>query len=183
MVKKTLRYYCMPLFCLLLILVIRPALSAPGAINPLKVAYIYNIVKFTTWPAGTWASPTELFQLCFYAQDNMEGALRSLQNKKVNGHPIVLVRPEDKPDFQHCHALYLDTDERHRYRYLLSLIDAKTVLIISDESPFFAYGGHINLVEKAQRLRFEVNMQQLSRSQLKFSSKLLKLAILIDNPR
>lgn len=184
MLKKSMRYYCIPLLCLLIMIcTLRSALAAPHVINPLKVAYIYNIVKFTSWPAATWASPKDPFQLCFYARGNAGDGLQTLQKKEVNGHPIILLRPEENLDFQHCNAFYIDTSERHRYRYLLSLIDPQTVLVISDESPFFHYGGHINLVEKAQRLRFEVNMQQLSRSQLKFSSKLLKLAILVDNPR
>ena len=184
MVKKPMRYYCIPLFCLLVMVCEMPlALAASYAINPLKVAYIYNIVKFTNWPAATWASPTDPFQLCFYAKGNLGDGLQTLQKKEINGHPITLLRPEDKLDFQQCHAFYINTSERHRYRYLLSLIEQQTVLIISDESPFFDYGGLINLVEIDQRLRFQVNMQQLSRSQLKLSSKLLKLAILVDNPR
>ena len=161
----------------------RPVSAAHPAIDSLKVAYIYNIAKFTRWPETTWASPSAPFKLCFYAKNSMVDELQALQNKEVNGHPIVLFKAEQKTDFQQCHAFYIDTSERRRFRYLLSLIDQKAVLVISDESPFFEYGGLVNLVEKEKRLRFQVNMGQLADSQLNFSSKLLKLAILIDNPR
>jgi len=182
MVKKPMRYYRIPLLCLLVMLcAMRSALAAPHVINPLKVAYIYNIAKFTRWPAEIWTSPTAPFQLCFYAKESVEKELQTLQKKEINGHPIALLEPEDEQDFKQCHALYIDSKERHRYRYLLSLINQQTVLIISDDSPFFDYGGLFNLVEKDQRLRFQVSTQQLSQSQLKFSSKLLKLAIMVDN--
>jgi len=182
-VKKSMRYFCLLLFCWLIIVSqMRLSSAAPFSINPLKVAYIYNIAKFTRWPETTWASPNAPFQLCFYDKSGMAKGLQTLQQKEINGHPIVLIEAKQESDFQQCNAFYIDTSERSRYRYLLSLIDQKTVLIISDESPFFVHGGLVNLVEKDQRLRFQVNMQQLTLSQLKFSSKLLKLAIIVDNP-
>ncbi|MFT6984354.1 MAG: hypothetical protein ACJAT7_000141 [Psychromonas sp.] len=159
------------------------ASATPRAINSLKVAYIYNIAKFTRWPDATWNSPTAPFQLCFYSKDRMDEELQTLQQKEISGHPIVLLQPESKLDFQQCNVFYINTSERNRYRYILSLINQKTVLIISDDSPFFDSGGLINLVEIDQRLRFQVNRLQLVRSELQFSSKLLKLAILVDNPR
>ena len=182
--KNAVRPGYLLLCCLLLMaFAVRPALAEGPTIGSLKVAYIYNIAKFTRWPDVTWARPTEPLHLCFYDPDGADSELQGLQKKKVNGHPIEVLKPEKEGDFKQCHVLYIDTKERHRYRYLLSLIDQQRVLVISDDSPFFDYGGLINLVEKEQRLRFEVNMQQLALSELKLSSKLLKLAILIDNPR
>ena len=184
MAKKPIRYFCLLLFCWSITAGKTSFVSAaPAAINPLKVAYIYNIAKFTRWPEKTWATPDAPFLLCFYGKSDLDEGLKALEKKEVHGHPITLLKPEQEADFQQCNALYIDTQDRRRYRYLLSLTDAKTVLTVSDDSPFFDSGGLVNLVEKDQRLRFEVNMQQLSRSQLKFSSKLLKLAILIDNAR
>ncbi|WP_372880954.1 YfiR family protein [Psychromonas sp.] len=184
MVKKSIRYFCLLLFCWSVTVgKIRSVSAAPAAINTLKVAYIYNIAKFTRWPENTWASTDAPFKLCFYAKNGFQDGLKTLEKKEVNGHPIILLKPEQEADFQQCNAFYIDTEDRRRYRYLLSLIDPKTVLTISDDTPFFDYGGLVNLVEKDQRLRFEVNMQQLAHSQLKFSSKLLKLAILVDNTR
>lgn len=179
--EKTVQHYCL-LFFILLLMVCKPlpAFSAPHTINALKVAYIYNIAKFTRWPAATWDSPTAPFQLCFYSEEKVYDGLQVLEKKEVNGHPIRLIKANKGSDFQQCNAFYINTSERHRYRYLLSLIDQQTVLVISDDSPFFDYGGLINLVKKKQRLRFQVNTRQLAHSQLKFSSKLLKLAILID---
>ena len=177
--SKLINYFSFLLFCLS---GIQFALAAP-AMDPLKVAYLYNIAKFTRWPEKVWPNQSAPFQLCFYGDNDLADALQVLLTKNINGHPIVLLKPKYEPEFKQCHAFYIDTLERHRYRYLLSLIDQELVLVVSDDSPFFASGGLVNLVEKNQRLRFQINTQELERSQLQFSSKLLELAILIDNQR
>jgi len=183
-VKNLMQSCCLSLFCILLLASgIHPLLFAEPAIDSLKVAYIYNIAKFTRWPAATWSTANAPFQLCYYGRSRVGNGLQSLQKKAVNGHPIKLFKPQSELDFKQCNALYINTGKRHRYRYQLSLVDPQKVLVISDASPFFNYGGLVNLVEKEQRLRFEVSMRQLARSKLKLSSKLLKLAILVDNTR
>ena len=163
--------------------VIGPVLAAELAISSLKVAYIYNIAKFTRWPVTTWTSPADSFKLCFYGNDSVSEGLVQLQKKQINGHSVVVLRAEETHNFQQCNAFYINTPDRRRYRYLLSFINQQTVLVITDNSPFFEYGGLINLVQTKQRLRFQVDKTQLANSQLKFSSKLLKLALLVDDSR
>ena len=154
-------------------------LAVPHTINELKVAYLYNIAKFTRWPERTWTKQSDPFYFCFYGDNGVTDELLTLQKREINDHLITLLKPESTLDFQRCNAFYIQTDKRHLYRYLLSLIDQKKVLVITDESPFFDYGGLMNLVEVKQRIRFQINKKQLDNSQLKFSSKLLKLGILI----
>jgi len=151
-------------------------------LNSVKIAYIYNITKFTRWPDSTWPTKNSPFQFCVYGEGDVIDGLKALQQKQIDGHPIEVLKLDNELGFDKCNALYIDADERRRYRYLLSLIDLKTVLTISDGISFLHYGGLITLVEEDQRVRFQVNMEQLHQSILQFSSKMLKLAILIDNP-
>ncbi|WP_413700483.1 YfiR family protein [Psychromonas sp. KJ10-10] len=175
------KYFCTQLAILLVMIFTScSVLSATPTISALKVAYLYNIAKFTLWPSDTWDSPTSPFYFCSYGDDDVISELQSLEDKTIAGHPIKLLKPNQENEFKQCHAIYIDTNKGTRYRYLLSLINQDTVLTITDDGAFFDYGGLINLIEKDQRLRFEVNIQQLANSQLKFSSKLLQLAILID---
>ncbi|WP_435237013.1 YfiR family protein [Psychromonas sp. PT13] len=160
-----------------------PAFAHELKMSALKVAYIYNIAKFTNWPESTWSNASDPFHLCFYGDDQVSEEFIQLKDKQINGHRIELVKVQSNDDYKNCHIFYIDTDERRRYRYLLSLIDQHSVLVVTDNSPFFDTGGLINLVETDQRLQFQVSKKQLADSQLKFSSKLLKLAILVDDIR
>lgn len=160
---------------------IHNVLAEINKISSLKVAYIYNIAKFTKWPDATWQHKNDPFMLCAYGQNAVTTELNMLTNKKVGTHPISVVEVKNDLDYQHCNALYISTDDRNLYRYLLSHINLPIVLTITDESPFFESGGFINLIEKNNKLRFQVSNQQLSTTKLILSSKLLKLSILVDN--
>lgn len=160
--------------------VITPARSEENNPSAVKVAYIYNIAKFTRWPESTWNEPKDPFILCSYGEDDVSHELTILDNKKIDDHPITVVNVQNDQDFQDCNALYISTDDSRVYRYLLSQIDQQTVLTITDESPFFDAGGFVNLVRENQRLRFQISNQQLANTQLILSSKLLKLSILVD---
>lgn len=157
------------------------ALAEQNKISSLKVAYIYNIAKFTRWPDSSWNNTNDPFILCTYGQDEVINELSILTNKKIDTHPISVIEVKNDQDYQHCNAFYISTDDRNLYRYLLSKINLQVVLTITDQSPFFESSGFINLIEKNNRLRFQVSNQQLSTTKLVLSSKLLKLSILVDN--
>ena len=172
---------CLFIFLFFSFLSINDALADKNKVSSLKVAYIYNIAKFTKWPDTTWKSDNAPFMLCAYGQDAVTNELNILTGKKVGMHPISVVEVKNDQDYQHCNALYISTDDRNLYRYLLSHINLELVLTITDESPFFESGGFINLIEKNNKLRFQVSNQQLSTTKLILSSKLLKLSILVNN--
>ncbi len=157
--------------------------AKPQTLASLKAAYVYNLAKFTRWPDVSWDSPSSPFQLCLYGDGKITAELEKLDNRMLGKHPIRVKKPVTEEAFAQCHLLYISATERRRYRYLLSLIHRNSVLTISNDGHFLRHGGLVNLIEQAQRLHFEVNMEQLSRSELNLSSKLLKLAILVNNPR
>jgi len=175
--RLSIKYYTV---LLLVLSVVTPARSEENSPSAVKVAYIYNIAKFTRWPESTWKGNKDPFILCSYGEDSVSKELKRLENKKIIDHPITVVEVKKDQDFKYCHALYISTNDRRLYRYLFSQIDQQTVLTITDESPFFNSGGFVNLVREDKRLRFQISNQQLSNTELILSSKLLKLSILVD---
>lgn len=148
----------------------------------LKAAYVYNMLKFTRWPASSLPDEAGQVQLCLYGGGSVITELEKLATLPLGKRQIRIAHPQNEAGFAACHALYISSEERRRYRYLLSLVERRPVLTISDHEQFLRAGGLTNLSEHEQRLRFEVNMAQLSRTRIQLSSKLLQLAIRIDNP-
>lgn len=146
----------------------------------LKAAYVYNITKFTRWPSHTLAKNMRLFRMCVYGSDDVVDEIKKLNGRPIATHSLLVTEVKSERDFSQCHALYISATEKRRYRYVLSLTGDRAVLTISDDARFIKQGGLVNLTEKAQRLRFEINHRQLSKVELAMSSKLLKLAILVD---
>lgn len=147
----------------------------------LKAAYVYNIAKFTRWPESTLSKNMRLFRLCIYGSGEAVEHLKSLNGRPLSTRSIAIVEPKLESDFYQCHLLYISSSEKRRYRYVLSLVNRKQVLTISDEARFLQQGGLVNLSEQQQKLRFEINNTLLSTAELTMSSKLLKLAILVED--
>lgn len=152
-------------------------------LGSLKAAYVYNIAKFTRWPDSAFTAKDNQFKLCLYGDDDTTSQLKLLSNRNINNHPILVKTVTTESAFNDCQLLYISATENRRYRYLLSLINRKTTLTISNDSRFLRLGGLINLTELGQRLQFEVNMEQLENSKLTLSSKLLALGKLTEKPR
>jgi hypothetical protein len=176
--RFSINYYTFSLLLMMSLSI--PVRSEENSTSALKVAYIYNIAKFTHWPSATWNTSVAPFILCAYGDDDVSKDLINLQSKKIDEHSINVVKVKNDQDYQQCNAFYIKTDDNRLYRYLLSRIDLQTVLTITDDSPFFDSGGFVNLVQKNNRLRFQISNQQLSSTKLVLSSKLLKLSILVD---
>ncbi len=159
----------------LLIIILSLHSQAAGAIQTvdrLKAAYIFNIAKFTRWPELS----QEKFNLCLYGQSSAFSELEKLTGKQLHKRDIQILKPKSEADFKYCHLLFVGASERRRFRYLLALVDKQAVLTIGDDNQFIRSGGLINLSQKSNKLIFQVNMHELKGSQLKLSSKMLKLA-------
>jgi len=163
-----------------LLLLSFPGKPASGHLAGLKAAYVYNIAKFTRWPESALAKNMRLFRLCVYGSGETIEELKKLNGRPLSTRSVAIVEPKFESDFYQCQLLYISSSEQRRYRYVLSLINRKQVLTISDDVRFLRHGGLVNLSEQQQKLRFEINNTLLSQAELTMSSKLLKLAILVE---
>lgn len=142
----------------------------------IKAAYLYNFTKFTRWPAS---QPNHNPQpvICTYGVSQTNKAISALSGKPLGQQVISLLQPASEAEFQRCNVLYIDKKYHRKLDYMLDLVDTHAVLTISDDTDFIQHGGLIQFQELAGRLRFRINTQLLNQSQIKLSSKLLKVAL------
>ena len=146
----------------------------------LKAAFLFNFTKFVDWPpAGDAASIDEKgpFQLCILGEDPYGKSLDDVvANETVGGRPIVVRRLPRGTDPRSCQILFLGRMEREREAEVLAGLRGAPVLTVGESDRFLADGGLINFFLDARRVRFEINLQNVDRTPLKISSKLLRLA-------
>ena len=158
-----------------------------------KVAYLYNFTKFIEWPDKAFEDDQAPFVIGVLG-DNPFGRILddAVKAKKVAGRPIKVRRfdwskREDRTSLESCHVLYISKSERHRLDDILTALEERPVLVVSDMSEFARDGGMIGLVLEKGRIVFEVNREALEGAGLGASSKLLKLARIVEpkkrNPR
>lgn len=145
-----------------------------GAVDDLKVGFILNFTKYTTWPTAALNGRDLL--ICGISEQSLSGKLGSLRGRRLLGREIQVLVPTRPAEWASCQVLFIAAEERHRLETVLRMLAQAPVLTVSDAPGFTEEGGMIGLKPRAGRLRFEVNQDAARRAGLVLSSQLLKLA-------
>jgi len=151
------------------------SVAQPATVDPrLKAAFVYNVLKYTSWPAQAPANPVTL---CVANVDSqLQAAFNSVNGRYANGRIVTVRLLTTAPDFKPCNVIYLNNGAS---RTLLGRIveEGSHVLTISDAQNFTRSGGTVGLlVDDEGRLQFEINLDEVHRATYVMSSQLLKLA-------
>lgn len=168
--------------CLGAMLLVSQAAPAQRS-EALRVAYLYNFLKFVEWPAGSHASTDSALRICASGEDDpVLGAILVLQGREVGTRRLeVTVVPVGSP-VQGCHVLFVATQRARDVSRLLEQTTGQAILTVSDSEGFVRRGGMIGLVFLEGRLQFDVNLQAAQQVQLRLSSHLLRLARSVSRP-
>jgi uncharacterized protein DUF4154 len=161
-------------------LVASPSIAVPAQEaneQLLKVAFIYNFAKFTTWPDSVFADPKAPITFCVVGKHEFGTAFDSVQGKSVGGHTVVVKYLSSYRDKDECQVVYVAPSEKSRLPKILSTSKEIHALTVSDIDGFGESCGIIRMVRGADdRIGFEINVKAAEQSGLKLSSKLLNLA-------
>ncbi len=156
-----------------------PARAGPSREYLVKAAFLYNFAKFTVWPAKAFAGPSTPLRLCLLGKDPFQGALDSLAGKTVRKRKLEIRRLSKTTALGKCHMLFVSASENKRLATILKVLRGMPVLAVGEMPNFAHSGGIINLKTVRNKVRFEINVKAARRANLKFSSKLLRLAEIV----
>ena len=149
-----------------------------------KLAFLYNFAQFVQWPAEAFRDQAAPLTLCVAGQNPFRGEIeQELRGREVNGHPVVIQRLKPNDDPKACHMIFVPASERKQTEKLLAALKGSNTLTIGECQGFADLGGIINLTLDQNKLRFEVNLDAATQTQLKISSKLLALARIVKVER
>ncbi len=172
----------------MVVLVLVTALSGGAVAHPdddpkaaaVKAAFVYNFAKFATWPARRFLAPSDPLVLCVRRNDLDWHALRPLTEKQIGDHPVRMRVVDADAPIDACHIFFsTEFASPASLRDALATARRYAVLMVSDMPGFATAGGHIGLVQDQNRLRFQVNLDSVTRTGVKLSSKLLQLAEIV----
>ena len=79
--------------------------------------------------------------------------------------------------------IFISRETSHQnVKRILDAARDKEILTIGDYKKLAYLGGVIGLIEKEGKLRFEINLESARRQKLRLSSRLLDLAIIVEEP-
>lgn len=155
--------------------------TAAAAVDPelgIKVAMVYNTIRFVAWPPGRFPAEAtaERFRLGVEGDEDMLAAFMVLAGKPVGATVVEIVPVYTKADLRSCQLVYFQAP---RAAQIASVADA--TLTVSDAPGFSREGGMVELVRERNKVRFLVNPVAARASGLQFSSQLLKLATIVED--
>jgi len=157
-----------------------PSMAAPAQEaneQLLKVAFIYNFAKFTTWPDSVFADPKAPITFCVVGKHEFGEAFDSVQGKSVAGHTVIVKYLTSYRNKDQCQVVYVAPSEKPRLPKIVSTSKEIHALTVSDIDGFGESCGIIRMVRGSDdRIAFEINVKAAEASGLRLSSKLLNLA-------
>jgi len=149
------------------------AQTAPLDERAVKVAYIYNFLRFTEWPVA----PEHPFRLCVMGYTHLDQELASLQGKPVHSQVLIeVVHITDEKDIHTCQALYLGHTDTWQLNRLLRQLANTPVLTVTDSEGLADKGVMIEMNTRQNKVVFDINLRAAQQVEMNFSSRLLKLA-------
>ena len=145
----------------------------------IKAAFIYNIIQFVTWPDDAFKEG-EPFVISVLGQNPFSDLLESIvDGQTINDRQILIKYPGtmDEAAAEGSNLIFIPRSVDPTPALEARL---KHVLLVGDVSGFAARGGTIGLVRERNRVRLEVNRQELRSSGLRASSRLLGVATLVE---
>jgi hypothetical protein len=139
-----------------------------------QTLFIYNFSRLIEWPAN---ARTGNFVIGVLGSTEVAIELETYtKGKKVGAQIIEVVRYKTPAEIQNCHIIFVTFSRTKQLAELISALNGKSTLIISEKSGALNDGSAINFIVTEDKLKYEVNSGNASKFGIKFSAKLQDMA-------
>ncbi len=146
----------------------------------IKAGLILKFTDFIKWPDGSSNnSEFSTYQLCVLGGNRFGNIFSQGKKEGLFKKNIVLKHNMPNQELKTCNILFLTGDNQENLRQALNLLKNEPVLIISESEGYGELGAGINLVQRNNKIKFEINRDALQAKGLEVSSRLLNIAILV----
>jgi hypothetical protein len=158
----------------------RPA-NAAGE-YPVKAAILFNFAQFVDWPASSFSDAKAPLIIGVLGEDPFNGALdRALAGKFAGDHPLQAVHFASASEISRCHILFVTASSQGLLAAAQQKLKDASVLTVGESEDFTSSaGGVARLYTEDNRIRIEINRTAANKAGLHISSKLLKLAKIVQ---
>jgi len=146
----------------------------------LKAAFLLNFARFAQWPSSAFTAHETELVMGVLGRDPYGDALDQLRDTVVHERKVRIAYIENGLDPSDYQLVFIAVSESPRLAEYLLRFKGYPVLLVSDIPQFGERGGHIELFTRHNKVRFRINLDSLKSSNIVLSSKLLRLAELVE---
>lgn len=153
--------------------------SVSDAPTKVKATFIYNFTKYIEWPSD---HKTGNFIIGVMGNQNFYNELSQFFATKRLGSQIYEIKLYNKAaDITgKCHLLFIPSNYSGSISELVAKVKGKSTLVVTDKPGLAKQGAAINFVSVENKQKFELNKNNAEKNNLKVSTSLQSLAILIE---
>lgn len=144
----------------------------------IKAAFLFNFAKFVEWPASD-PDPQSVV-IGVLGNDAIADSLSEMVKGKAlqGGRRLSARKLSRKDDPATVHILFIGASESALIPEVMKRLGygTRNVLTVSDADRFCVLGGIIQFRAEADRIRFDIHLQNAQTAGLTINSKLLSLA-------
>jgi len=145
-----------------------------------KAAFLYNFAKFVEWPSEAFENPSKSLTICVLGEDPFGRAIDDvISGKKIEQRALTVHRISDARQAKGCRILFVSSSEHRSVLSALAGINESGVLTVGESGSASSEGMIINFILEGGKIRFAINTAAAEREKLRFSSRLLSLAIMV----
>jgi hypothetical protein len=158
------------------------ALAKPASEQAVKAEFVERFMRFVSWPADAMPDQDGALIIGVIGADSFTPYLRNVgKHRVVKGHKLQIHEIEELGELRKCHVLYIDAGAANQLLDIVEITRDRPILTISQGKSFARKGVLINFYQSEGKLRFEINVDAVQRSGLRFSSKLLRLSRIVGD--
>ena len=144
-----------------------------------------NIARFTIWPEYVFDNARATLNMCIFGDNVIHQAFENIDNKVINSNSttINIINLSKLRNLDRCQLLYLGEQlNRNKLTSLLMELKTQPILTIGETMVFIQAGGMVRLENNNGKIQLTINLPRVKQAQLIISSRLLKLAKIVDFP-
>jgi hypothetical protein len=151
--------------------------QAEKPMHEIHAAMLFNFVKYIQWPNEAEGGD---FVLGVMGDEEVFNTLKTWYDGKAKGTKKYVVKKlSSAEEANACAVVYLGKSKSREFENIKNVITGKPVLTITDSANLGQKGSHINFKIVDGKLKFEMNQASITGSNLKVSSQLASMAIMI----
>lgn len=149
--------------------------------DQVKAAFLFNFARYVEWPPGAFGSGDAPVRICMIGTDGFSSVVaKAVSGKSVGDRAVEVDTPAALSSTTGCHILYVGDDADVAASEVAAQVSGASVFTVADRDGFAADGGIANFIRADNKIRFEINPGAAKEAGLKISSRLLRLATVVD---
>lgn len=172
-------------FCATVATVFLLAALAPGATaqseDQVMAAFLLNFARYVEWPQDAFDGAEAPVRICMVEAAGFASVVaETIAGKTVGARPLEVSESKDLAATRGCHIVFIGRAHASTPGAAVAALGGSHAFSIADHEGFASAGGIANFYREDSRIRFAINPGAAQKAGLTISSRLLRLAKVVD---